>query len=84
MTEKKPLTETELKQLRRITVFRKIADVEHVKEVLKEGYAHWRNLAVDSSINARGAEQYLNGRADGWEEILQLISNSKSDGKEED
>lgn len=83
MTNPKPLSDKEIKQLRSLVVYKEISKVKNVETVLREGYAYWRRLAEEASVNAQGSENYLRGRADSWEEIQQLILNAKHHGEEE-
>jgi len=63
----------------RQAVYRKISEIKGWEETLRVRYEHLRRLAIDSS-----ASPYLVGRADSFEEIIQLIRNAKKHGQGEE
>lgn len=56
---------------KRAIVYKQISQIKGWEEALKVRYAHWRQ----GSVSGR-ADPYLTGRADSWEELIELITNS--------
>ena len=56
---------------RRLVTLKEISRVKGCEDALKVRYHHWRGLAVSNRADA-----YLTGRADSWEELIELIHNA--------
>jgi len=76
----KPLTSDES---RRAGIYRSLSRVKGWEDALKVRYQYWRGKSVECGMQGTPAQAYLNGRADSWEEIIEIIKSAKLVWKQE-